>query len=122
MEGPSSKAEEETVTLLQEEATGNGPTSPDGLMDDLSLESKEAEGPLFTKVVALLKPVSVATDLRVETIYDSSSEEEALSEQYSAPPASPLLSAREEDSMDEEDSDGRSNTVPPSRCFPSTEL
>ncbi|XP_064434063.1 uncharacterized protein LOC135362526 [Mirounga angustirostris] len=113
LEGPSSKAEEETATLLQEEATGNGPTSRDGLMNNLSWESEEAEGPFFTKVVALLEPDSVATDLHVETIHDSSSEEEALSEQYSAPEASPPLSAHEEDSMDEEDSDGRATLCLP---------
>ncbi|XP_035579958.1 uncharacterized protein LOC113913056 isoform X2 [Zalophus californianus] len=217
MERPSSKAEEETATLPQEEATGNGPstyskishflrtnladaqsgafssslvwraslilgscwewrlglsekncpvetydpvlqsleaTSPDGLMDDLSLESEEAKGPFFTKVVALLEPDSDSLDSTcdlsldsmdgegpfftkvallksktdsLETVLEDLPVDSVEGEAPSVPKvallepdsASPLLSAREEDSTDEEDSDGRSNIVPPSGCFPS---
>ncbi|XP_035579833.1 uncharacterized protein LOC113910880 isoform X2 [Zalophus californianus] len=54
-----------------EEATGNGPTSPDGLMDDLSLESEEAKGPVFTKVVALLEPDSDSLDSTCNLSLDS---------------------------------------------------
>ncbi|XP_035579959.1 uncharacterized protein LOC113913056 isoform X3 [Zalophus californianus] len=90
---------------------------------DLSLDSMDGEGPFFTKV-ALLKSKTdsletVLEDLPVDSVEGEAPSVPKVVALLEPDSASPLLSAREEDSTDEEDSDGRSNIVPPSGCFPS---
>ncbi|XP_044092746.1 uncharacterized protein LOC122899224 [Neovison vison] len=84
--------------------------------DDLDVDSREGEAPLFTKVVALLERESVLTDLLVESIEDYSTSDDEVSS------ASSLLSDPEKDSTEDNNSDERSHPAPLSRSFPSVDM